>query len=123
VTRLVFALGLLLALGLWPGRALADEILVLSTVDDVSRDKQSDDKLVVTGIPVGADAPRTIPLRFWVTGRSSLLVIAESCERYALLMMSKPGRYLLELTAADFSAGSGPSDYNLARNCRLKRAP
>jgi hypothetical protein len=92
---------------------------VLTTVDDVSRDATSNDStLAVTGIVSGESTPRAISAHLYVQSRGALPQLLESCERYALVMMSKPGRYLLELTTPGSTA-----QYTVVSNCRLKRAP
>ncbi len=55
--------------------------------------------VVVTGVLQGQQEPTTLAFRYNVTVSSSSenMRTFERCERMALLAMSKPGQYLLEL--------------------------
>jgi hypothetical protein len=65
----------------------------------------------VTGILRGESAPRT--LAFYISGYSDPGVYMARCDRFALLAMSKPGAWLLEVAQVDGS-------YTLP-TCRLTR--
>jgi hypothetical protein len=121
--NILFGLTLLLALTTWSARAGAAETRVLTTVDDATRSNTTEDKLLITGIVSGDSAPTTLWLRFEGGNNATAnATLAGSCERYALMMMSRPGRYVLELTALSFASGNNFTSMYQG-SCKLKRAP
>jgi hypothetical protein len=76
---------------------------VFETVDsyDIYGDRR---EVKITGIISGEAAPRTVTLTYNAVGSTSTPTdefatkrTFERCERFALMAMSKPGQYLLEL--------------------------
>lgn len=74
-------------------------------------------QVVVTGVLQGEAAPTTLTFRYSATSSSSYESprTFERCERMALLAMSKPGQYLLELRQEYSSA------YSYQVGCKLTR--
>lgn len=81
---------------------------VFATVDSVDLDGN---QFQVTGILQGEAAPTTRTFLIPIPGDGSGVSRTQSCERKALLVMSKPGQYLLEIRQ--------PVYYSLG--CRLTR--
>jgi hypothetical protein len=75
-----------------------DDVFVFETVD--SYDLDSYIKLKVTGILQGEALPRTIS--FENSWDANYQQQARTCERLALIAMSKPGQYYLELRRIDY---------------------
>jgi hypothetical protein len=75
----------------WPSAAAAGTPYVFSTVDAVER---TGNGLKITGILEGEAAPTGV----WFYFSSSLPTFDATCERLALLTMSKPGMYVLSVT-------------------------
>jgi hypothetical protein len=115
-----FGLGLAVALGLFPAAAHADQTLLFTTVDLVRRDAEIQERLIVTGIVSGEATPRTVSLHWTQYGSQSTVPMVESCERNATLVMSRPGRYRLEISA--YSVETPPADTYLS-HCALRRVP
>jgi hypothetical protein len=69
----------------------------------------------VTGILRGEATPRTIQVHPNYTLGPSLETYGASCERLALIAMSKPGQYLLEVRLAPHD------DYPYLMGCKLTR--
>ncbi len=65
---------------------------VFEAIDDVGTSENIVGDLVISGLELGADEP-VEEIRF----RFDRDEIAAKCERYALLAMERPGKYLLEL--------------------------
>ncbi|HET9449705.1 MAG TPA: hypothetical protein VFO83_02430 [Aggregicoccus sp.] len=74
-------------------------------------------QVVVTGVLQGEAAPTTLVFRYSAASGSSYESprTFERCERMALLAMSKPGQYLLELRQDSVSG------YTLQVGCKLTR--
>jgi hypothetical protein len=75
--------------------ALADEpttaTTVFSTVDAFER--TADSNFTIVGIVSGESAARSLDFN----GSSSILHATDACERAALLMMNRPGRFTLQV--------------------------
>jgi hypothetical protein len=81
-------------------------VYVFTTVDAV---KSSVDRLYITGILEGTSTPATRAIQVAYSQYYSHL---ENCERLAMLAMTKPGQYVLEITRPS-------SSYD---TCELRRA-
>jgi hypothetical protein len=93
---------------------------VFDTVDSVEAYYQSEYTLTVKGILAGGTTPTTHTFNFYNSsgGSSVESALAERCERFAVLAMSKPGKYQLSITWE----ASGSDKIN--RGCKLiLRAP
>lgn len=80
---------------------------VFTTIDSVLR--RSSQYLALRGVKDGASGPTEVQLRVETSAEPSL----DSCERAALVLMSKPGQYKLEVWT--------PGGYSSAY-CRLSLA-
>ena len=87
-----------------------DEVHVFETVD--SYDLESNVWFRITGIIQGEAAPRTVTVSANYSGAYEQHV--RSCERMALMAMSKPGQYYFELRRSTFT----PVQLN---GCKLTR--
>jgi hypothetical protein len=105
-----------LAAALVPGVAHAGTDTILTTVDDVHREPERQYRLVLTGIVSGEPAPRTLTIDFYSPGSSYSTPEADHCERYALMAMSRPGRYSLDVFVRGVQG-----DVTVAFWCKLKR--
>jgi hypothetical protein len=87
---------------------------VLTTVDSV---RPTPGTLFLVGVREGDGAPSEVKLRFSPTGGTSddaRLAALASCERMAMVMMSRPGEYKLE-------AWESSSVGQFTSSCRLSR--
>lgn len=118
----LFVLGSFLVLALDAGRAHAAASTILVTVDSVSRDLQQENVLHLTGILQGESTVKTFSIFFAaISGNDNVAPwVTQSCERFAQMMMARPGRYLLDLGTWGYDLSGNPS---WAETCRLKRAP
>jgi hypothetical protein len=70
--------------------------------------------VLVTGVVEGEDAPSTWAVRYETSTTELAMEWATACQRAALVAMSRPGQYLLEIDYEGYgTAGS---------TCRLSRA-
>ena len=105
-------LAVVVAVALWCGSAraqVAPTEVVFTTVDAV---ESNGSVLTVTGIVRGDSAPSAQPFYFTYAPAGELVASVASCERKALLAMSKPGQYLLTIWR--------PGPYDLLP-CKLTR--
>ncbi len=59
------------------------------TIDAIDTDESSNNRLILTGILTGQTGPTTVS---FFLGYDT---VAQRCERFALLLMAKPGKYRL----------------------------
>jgi predicted secreted Zn-dependent protease len=104
-----------------PADAATTTTYVFETVDSYDISGQSRE-VQVTGIISGEAEPRTVtltyyPYNYYANTQDELSIkrTFERCERFALMAMSKPGQYLLEMRQ-EFYNSSFP-----AIGCKLTR--
>jgi hypothetical protein len=92
--------------------AHADQTLpvVFSTVDGYRTDGNH---LHITGVIADTNTTKTTDLFFNLHGESPPSVSYSSCERAALMMLNRPGRFILKI---NFSDGGGRYDCELTRH-------
>jgi len=97
--HLAAALAIALAVVAIPAAAQTYSSKVFVTVDAVQVRGYT---VSVTGIAQGEATPTTY-LVYFASDASANMVFAQNCQQQALLAMSKPGQYLLELSASNYS--------------------
>ncbi len=100
------------------GPAAADQDVTFETVDEVARGYFDEPELRVSGIPQGETEPFVLRATLDVFGGTALSELGTACERMALLAMSRPGRYLFQITT---NGSSDPGEREFLSNCRLLR--
>jgi hypothetical protein len=99
--HLAAALAIALAVVAIPAAAQTYSSKVFVTVDAIQVRGAT---VYVTGIVQGESAPTTYSMYGpFSSDASANMVFAQSCQQDALLAMTKPGQYLLELSASNYS--------------------
>ncbi len=80
----------------------AAPIATLTTVDEFER--LADSKISITGIPAGQSTAQTYVFNASNSRSASALAVGDACERAALMMLTRPGRYQLQINGYTFSA-------------------
>jgi hypothetical protein len=79
--------------------ARATPVVTLTTVDEIER--TSGQNLSITGIPSGQSTSQTFQI-YTPPDSGSMSSGGDACERAALMMMNRPGRWALQINQSDY---------------------